>query len=66
MKHNYGFSPNVDYNIFSATKFKPFTPFEEENSKGSNSLNKRKKKRKFNFSHRKNVNDKKEEENKTK
>ncbi len=66
MKHNYGFSPNVDYNIFSATKFKPFTPFEEENSKGSNSLNKKKKKRRFNFSHRKNVNDEKEEQNKNK
>ena len=43
IKNNYAFSPTNNYNVFSGIRFKPFASFEEENSKGNNSLNKSKK-----------------------
>ena len=65
---NYAFSPKVDYNIFNGIKFKPFTSFENENNKESNSFNKshKKKKKHFVFTAIKDINKKNDEKNKNK
>ena len=65
---NYAFSPKVDYNIFNGIKFKPFTSFENENNKGSNTFNKshKKKKKHFVFTAIKNIDKKNDEKNKNK
>ena len=65
-KHNYAFSPKVDYNIFNGIKFRPFKSFENGNNKRSNSLNKnnKKKKRVFAFTPIKDLKGKNEEEKK--
>ena len=41
VNHNYGFTPKTCHNIFNDVRFKPFTPFLNDDSKNNNSYNKK-------------------------
>ena len=41
VNHNYGFTPKTYNNIFSDIRFKPFTPFLNDDTKKNNSYNKK-------------------------